>query len=590
MAIISSVSIKNYKCYRHRQVFSLNDATFFVGGNNAGKSVVLKAIKCFFDSGEMRLDDFNQTEIKSRQAGSNVLEIELSFDVAGIKSEARYVKEIKAIAKNGDGFLNVMKKCVYREANDYVDFEYLILSRDEDGDDYYYAPDKSVLTFLEKFSVSYLHPQEVDRLLSEAQEKLKIRLLSKFGRGTARFDALESLENSWREMREEANRDLSVNLTTELRKVWPESSATVELPQSIDEIVAISEIKFKGVDYLPEVSLSEQGNGVQSAVLYQTHYLLDSDKTIHRGVYFPIWLVEEPESFLHADIVYKLGKLLVSNEWLGVVQMVVTTHSPLILAASAYSEKEVAWTLLNQAEPVFSKSVSTLEVADFDLIGTCLGDPNFEVYFSISSALDSLVIEDSRKLTNDVLIKSGLPVTKALTGSSELKKYVDTLGGFDLDVSSNVVFLLDNDKGARELKNVITVDNLYKSEGEFRLYKIKDYLWIILLPEGNAIENLFEEYDSFLAECVWQLYDFDDDVTDGGATTARPVSPDMSRAHADIRGKARVGSLIEAMRQIEKCQDVKDKFWREVDVKGLVLKKENVDSVLCLLRDINFVA
>ncbi|WP_120811271.1 ATP-binding protein [Vogesella indigofera] len=221
MTILSSISLKNYKCYREVQSFSLKDATFFIGGNNAGKSVVLKAIRCFFNYDEMNVNDFNQTELRSRKAGANSLEIELSFDVRGIRSDAKFIKDLRNSTKNSQGLLSVVKRAIYREVSDTVEFYYQARLDDEFGGQSYFDLNDSVENFLSKFSVSYLHPQEADRLLMEAQEKLKIRLLSKFGRGAARFEAIEGLQKSWNEMREEANRDLSVNLTGELRKIWP---------------------------------------------------------------------------------------------------------------------------------------------------------------------------------------------------------------------------------------------------------------------------------------------------------------------------------------------------------------------------------
>lgn len=90
----------------------------------------------------------------------------------------------------------------------------------------------------------------------------------------------------------------------------------VDLPEKVVDVIAVSEILFKGSSDLPDVSLTSQGTGAQSTILYQTHFLLDSDKTLHRGFYYPIWLVEEPESFLHVDIIFKLGYLLCSDIWL----------------------------------------------------------------------------------------------------------------------------------------------------------------------------------------------------------------------------------------------------------------------------------
>lgn len=581
MSIISAVSLRNYRCYRRQQNFSLASGSYFVGGNNAGKSAVLKAVKLFFEPQGMSLADFNVTELKSRQAGSNRCEIELKFDLSGLKSTNGHIRDIRKILDRDLSFA-IKKIGIYREKTNSIDILYSFSSRGRDGSERSYQElPEWIQWFLSRFNVSYIHPQEAERLLVDAQEKLKRRLLSTFGGGSTKYEKLSQLQAAWEALRKEANRDLSEKLTSEMRKIWPSATSQVELPEKIDDIVAISAISFKQDELMPEVLLSDQGNGVQSAVLYQTHYLLDCDRTIHRGVYFPIWLMEEPEAFLHADIAYKLGTLLVSDGWLSNIQFLATTHSPLILATSAAGDDRVRWALIDKAGLIFSKTVTELGANDIENIAKRLGDPNFEVYFNISDNRPSIIIEDSRPETKNAFISAGIDVTQQLTGAGALKKYVDVLAGSDFALKAPVFFILDNDKGSTEFKGLLTQNGLEATAGDYSIYKIGNRAYVILLPALYAVENMFSEYDAHLDVVVDQLFESKGTNQIWRATTGS-VPANLTRAHAKIRSKT-ASSIEEAKSLISKEQDVKDLFWSRISSEGLSIQLDDAESIRSLI-------
>ncbi|NCT85616.1 MAG: ATP-binding protein [Comamonadaceae bacterium] len=554
--------------------------SYFVGGNNAGKSAVLKAVKLFFEPGGMLLSDFNVTELRSRQAGSNRCEIEIFFDLSDLKSTNGQIREIrKFLDKNG--VFSIKKVGIFREKTESIDVLYSFSLRGKHGSEQRYQElPECVQWFLSRFNVSYIHPQEAERLLFDAQEKLKRRLLSTFGRGASKYEKLSQLQKAWEALRQEANRDLSEKLTAEMRKIWPSATSQVELPEKIDDIVAISAISFKQDEQVPEVLLSAQGNGVQSAVLYQTHYLLDCDKTIHRGVHFPIWLMEEPEAFLHADIAYKLGALLVSDGWLSNIQFLATTHSPLILATSAAGDERVRWCLLEKSGVVFSKKVPELIQVDIDDISRRLGDPNFEVYFNISDKMPSILIEDARPETKDAFIAAGIAVTKQLTGAGVLKKYVDVLSGSGFALKAPVFIVLDNDRGAVDFKGFLIEERLRGTAGEYLIYEVGHRSYVILLPSNYSVEDMFEEYDSFIADIANQLFD---SAADGSwRATKNSVSGGLTRAHAKVRNK-QAADFQSAKVLISKEQDVKDLFWGKVVAESLKIRVDDAEAVKGLM-------
>ncbi|MGB7792381.1 MAG: AAA family ATPase, partial [Terrimicrobiaceae bacterium] len=418
MPFLKKVTVRNFKCFRKETPVDLEQATFLVGPNNSGKTALLVAIRCFFDTALFSGNDLNKTEFAAKQEGFNRADITIEFDLTIVTGKTR--KE-RLAAKFGSQ-LTVRKTFTYREATGTVLVEYSI------GDDTYAFIEemvKEAQEVLGAVSISYIHPQEGDELLQKAQAKFKQRLFNNWGRHASVSEQLKELQQKWDELRKTANSYLSSTLTERLKIIWPHSTTKVDLPERIEEIVAVSDISFRSSSALPEITLTAQGTGAQSIVLYQTHYILDSDLSLHRGFYVPIWLLEEPESFLHTDIAVKLGDLLASDEWLKSIQMVVSTHSPVILACSRRNAERARWVTLDAHAVAQQKRVDAITDGDIEKVGIMMGDTNFDAYFSASQRGPLFFIEDIRPLTKAKIEEAGIPVTKALEGTSAVKKYVD---------------------------------------------------------------------------------------------------------------------------------------------------------------------
>ena len=57
---ISSISIDNFKSIRHLEINDVDSACILVGKNNAGKTVVLDAIKAVAGMSTIRPEQFNE--------------------------------------------------------------------------------------------------------------------------------------------------------------------------------------------------------------------------------------------------------------------------------------------------------------------------------------------------------------------------------------------------------------------------------------------------------------------------------------------------------------------------------------------------
>ena len=351
----------------------------------------------------------------------------------------------------------------------------------------------------------------------------------------------------------------------------------MDLPEKIEDIVAVSDITFRGSPAMPDISLVGQGTGAQSTILYQTHFLLDSDRSLHRGLYFPIWLLEEPESFLHADIAAKLGELLNSNEWLENIQMVIATHSPIVLAASRQNAEKTRWVIVSNHTIELQKETAQVDNGDIQRVSKLMGDSNFDAYFSAAQSSDLILIEDERPLTKAKLDEASIAVTNALHGTAEVKKFLSVFCTVPHVVRKRAFFLLDRDKGAQDFNAYCIPQKLVKNSGGFTLYKCADNVFIILLPQNVAMEGLFEEFEDFLNECVSKIYKPDWSFLD-----AVPVN--LTRAVAALRRKAKPVSKKEARELLQNEQDVKDGFWAKIEQSNYAISARAKNSIHALLR------
>lgn len=573
MSLIKSISIQNFKCYRKVTPFDLSQWNFFVGPNNAWKSAILKALHCFFDEKQFIPEYINKTELKSRWTWYNKSVISIEFDLDFVTTE--WLK--RALKKEFWNPLIISKNFTLREVTGSIAIDYTYNGSTLPPED----ANPEILKFLSKIFVSYIHPQEADQLLKTAQQKLTNRLLANWWRSSTLKDGLTELQSGWEKLRKLANWYLSSWLTSNLQRMWSWCEVKVDLPENIEDIIWISEIIFKWPNDLSEISLTCQWTGTQSTILYHTHFLLDSDKTLHRGFYYPIWLIEEPESFLHADIIFKLWHSLCSNDWLDNIQMFVSTHSPLLLATSKQNGNKIRWSLLDQNSVTKSKIVDNWDNNEVKEIGDIMGDPNFDIYFEASENSDSIFIEDSKTIVGEKFKEAWINITNQLNWVAELKRHFESLRSVDINSRKNFYLLIDNDDWFEQFKNILTRETAEKvTSSGFERYKFKNNIFLIVFPKGYAAEEFFTEHDLIVEGCASKI--FNHDYTN--AVSGVDIPSNLSRTHAHIRNKTLTGGIEEAKCSIRNLQDVKDIFWDEVVTKNLQMNSALIKELWSLLE------
>jgi len=301
---------------------------------------------------------------------------------------------------------------------------------------------------------------------------------------------------------------------------------------------------------------------------------------LHRGFYHPIWLIEEPESFLHADIIFKLGFLLASNKWLDNIQMLVSTHSPLLLATTKSNDQNINWYHLNNHGIVNQGLVSNWKDDQIKEIGILMGDPNFDIYFRTAETEILVLLEDSKEITRNRLIESGVPVSHKLNGATEQRRYFNVFRSLNISNGRNSYFLVDNDKGIKEFKSAINQGELIQTtHSGFSKYKYNFGVHIIVFPVGFAVEELFSEHDEVLESCVNQI--FNHDYTKAAVENNIPAN--LTRAHAQIRNKTFKG-LDDAKNGIRNLRDVKDIFWDKVETENWKIYEDYAKELMELIK------
>jgi len=576
MNLISKVAIKNFKCFRERIEIPLDRGAYLIGVNNAGKTAVLNAINFFFDNSVFSDESFlNITEYLAKKAGYNRSEITLFFNLNSVTSKALRNRLIKIFSSDTAA---IKKNIIFTPDAGRFSFNYIIK-----GDSFNYDElDDSIKKLLKSVNLIYIHPQEGRELLVNAQNKLRKRLLANWGRGARLSHSIRDLQEKWGELRKQAREYLSKSLSENLQDMWPGSRASIDLPRDVRDIVAISDITFKGDPSLPDVDLTAQGTGAQTTILYLTHYLLDSDRSLHQGEYHPVWLLEEPESFLHADLIAKFGIQLNSQGWLNNIQMVVSTHSPVLLATSRLSKESIVWNVFDNHGLKKSKKVDEWDDKEIDEIGKLMGDQNFQVYFASTKYAKTrdeklIFIEDKRPLTKQKFEEAGIEVEKALGGMTMIKRYIEVLLGSPKFYSNSIYFIIDGDSGFSEMGNLIDSALTQEMNG-FKKYKVleSDNIFIVVLPKGKSAEDLFGEYDTHLLDCINKMWN----IKSWGMRRAIPR--ELVSVAADCRRK-KIDSIDIAISAIKNLQDIKDIFWNRVDRDNLCFSRSKIAALKHLL-------
>jgi predicted ATPase len=331
MKFIRAIRIKDFRSLASLDLRDVDNIVPIVGPNGSGKSNLLRALNLFFN-GEvengLKLDlrrDFHDPELKRKARKQVEIELDMHF---GDRLRADLQQPIAKLA-GGKEIVTIRKRwsldSVTREPIMELSFGAAGTEPAVLNDENRALVERLVSSIRFRYISNHIHPTD---LLRQEEENLRRGLFRRLGRSPSfSADQIEKIR--------EAADSLMDQVTDELKTSTARISK-VELgtPKDWGELLWAFGLRMQtGTSAGREVVL--HGSGIQSALAYAVLHMLDtslgSDFGWRRGA---IWAVEEPESFLHADLQAQLAESFSRYSNSDRLQILFTTHNTAFLGVS----------------------------------------------------------------------------------------------------------------------------------------------------------------------------------------------------------------------------------------------------------------
>lgn len=312
---IKNVRIRNFRTIQDETVLEFDDFVTIVGPNNSGKTNILKAIQIFFTGynnkeGYERKRDFTRNAPKASKTTVNITftkEIDVPFDEEIFNEYEEIYDYLESEVFNPAEFT------IYLTFNDdnpnYQLHSNVKKKADKSGQ--YSTKQKSIISkVLDHFSVHYIASE---KSVKEVFNNLITPLVS-IELGKKIFEHKGIINSVFEETSETITKHL---IDCDL----PGYKFTIRPPE--DEFSKM----IKGFEFLLQDSIEtnvfEKGMGIQTASLLACFlWVTEKENLTNKKV---IWLLEEPESFLHPSLSETHKKLLDRLRRISIV--INSTHS-----------------------------------------------------------------------------------------------------------------------------------------------------------------------------------------------------------------------------------------------------------------------
>lgn len=471
---LERIRIKNFRSIKSEVFLELNSKKVIVGPNNSGKTNILRSIYIFFNS--LNYNIYNVTNDMPFGSANEQTSITAYFLLEEKDSEIRK----KYLALNS---LLESPKEFSQEINLYLTFSpngkptYRLFPNDKilqgKAEQSRSINEEIVTKILDKFSCKYI-PSEKDPT-KIYNDFLVPHLKSHIG--SLLQDSLGHITSGLNEVSDVINKKLH---ESGIDKV----NCTFGLPNNMFSEF-ISGFDFY-IDDGQKTKYLNKGSGIQAATSLSFLCWVNQVETQKgRSV---IWLIEEPESYLHPGLIDSCSKIIDSIS--SNSQTIITTHA--IGFVPARHEKTVE-TQMNNGETSIKKFANYSESTESIRRSLGLRFSDFynlsEYNIFVEGKTDKLIIE---KLLSIVKEKGSFNAYKRLrqaaivefSGVSKLKDFLKSTYAF-MAPERRILVVFDGDEAGKKASNEL-VSYFRNKEVQFR--SNKEY---ILLPNGLPIEGLF---------------------------------------------------------------------------------------------------
>ncbi|OQX50586.1 hypothetical protein B5M47_03715 [candidate division CPR3 bacterium 4484_211] len=284
------ITIHNYRGIDKLDKLEVSNLNTFVGKNDTGKSIILRALECFFDTKKFSLKD-----IFRGKPDSKATSIELSFlpdvEVDDLALDSNKLITIKTEFQLINGKI---KPITYYLCNDFLNEKYQNLWNKKE--------------------------QELNEIISDLGEEP-----NKSGRGKKNVLRIEQIKTILRNNLaiefEEIKKYMSKNVSG-LKKIKP----TTEFDWSKSLKKFDLNLEFEGENF--DIPISHKGTGFKRLLMVAYFEYLASKKNVANQIF----AIEEPETYLHPsaqeDLLNSIIRISKNS------QFFLTTHSPVFAGAT----------------------------------------------------------------------------------------------------------------------------------------------------------------------------------------------------------------------------------------------------------------
>jgi predicted ATPase len=318
MQLIKRIAVTDFRSIAQAEILNAGDIIPIIGLNGSGKSNLLRALSAFF-TGDIEAGDPIDLRRDFREPGRKQklrisVEVDLDF---GVFSTLRpeYESALDALSQASRA-ITVRKEWTLEPTGVYTSAT---------GDELVpVAPDKLYLVprllgaVRFRYLPNHVHPS---RILGDEQDEIRRMLFERLRKQQVLEDKAVARIG-----------EVAVQLMDPVARLMEQATGevgSVELmtPKDWRDLAWTFGMKMQAAQSQPFDALLH-GSGVQSVLAYAILHAID---TSFSGTFGwrkgAVWLVEEPESFLHAGLQQELARLLVAYSADDPVQIFLTTHA-----------------------------------------------------------------------------------------------------------------------------------------------------------------------------------------------------------------------------------------------------------------------
>ncbi|NWA07939.1 ATP-dependent nuclease [Pseudomonas gingeri] len=474
----TALKIKNFRTITNEQIISFRNGATIVGPNNSGKSNTLLALYYFFTGFDNKhgykhtLDlPYGQESVQTSLNCQFELDINHEFD-RNIFEKIRKLKTYLAEYKADESGISVSLNLVFRGSTPV----YQLFPGIKQNKTLEYAKlHKNIIEEILNHFRCYHIPSEKstskvyhDFILPFIKKKIALAI--------SPYDTL--IKNSIHSLSESMNQVMNSSNLGEVKVL-------LEYPENaLENLIAGLELQVKDTT---TSSIYSKGMGIQSAVLFSALEWV----TLQQPDHHVIWLIEEPETYMHPSLAYKTCKII--DRISKVSTTIKTTHSlsfipdevGKITGIEVENESKSSilgnYTTLNEATSAIRKSLGVKFSDYFGLSELNIfveGKTDIEY---LTAAIKSYQIKYNQKLF------IGLGEIKIISfgGCTDLAGFIKA-NYEHISKEAVAIALFDGDSAGRDQTHALR--SFFSNKGGFS--SDRDYTSV---PGNGEIENLFPD-------------------------------------------------------------------------------------------------